>query len=271
MEKPYVISAELELGYESIIQPRQIETWRESLDEDLRACGKNTLWIGADRLQTGLNQQINATKLPVLSLDSCYASSADSYLGISRGVGKNLDDAGYQARAGYAPIDAQLNSIAKIGSEIVIADDVVFSGEMIGWLADEMAARNVKIGGVVCGIAIRDGVEKLAERNIPVYAVEEFDDVDDEICERDFALLPGSGRRVGVLRANALYFDPKNGKPEQWMSLPAYSTEAFCRGSLERSLKLLRPELPISAVGSFVGYGQSGTAQQQIVNRLGEM
>lgn len=270
MKKPYVISAELDLANPDIVNPVAVEGFRESLDADLRRMSKDTLWVPTGTIQNGLQRLLVKTSLPVASLDDRYVTEADQYLGISRGVNAELDDAGYAARVGYQAIDKQLAQISRLGQEIVIADDVVFSGEMIAWLVDELRARDVKIGGVVCGIAIREGVEKLALEGIDVEAILMLDDVEDEICERDFAVVPGSGRRVADLSANALYFDDINGKPEQWASLPFGDTQRFCISSLERSIDLLRPEVPMQNVGNFIGYGQNGTTREQLLARIGD-
>lgn len=267
MIKPYVISAELDLADPNIINPTAIDTFRESLDADLRRMDKDTLWVPTSTIRSGLQRLVAKTSLPIVSLDDRYVNGADEYLGISRDVGSELDDAGYTARAGYAAIDKQLAQVSRLDREVVLVDDVVFSGEMICWLADEIRTRDIKIGGVICGVAIREGVEKLALEGIEVDAVLTFDDVEDEICERDFAAVPGSGRRVSELSANALYFDNIFGKPEQWASLPSEVTQEFCVSSLDRNLKLLQARVPMQDVGCFVGYGQNGTVREQLLAR----
>lgn len=269
MKKPYVISAELDLADTDIVNTTAIDGFRESLDTDLRRMGKDTFWVPASTLQNGLQRILAKTGLPVVSLDDRYIKGADQYLGISRGVNSELDDAGYTARTGYQAIDRQLSQLSAPGKEIVVADDVVFSGEMIAWLTGKLRERNIKIGGVVCGIAIREGVEKLALEGIDVEAVLTLGDVEDEICERDFAVVLGSGRRVVDLSANALYFDNINGRPEKWASLPPIDTDVFCVSSLERNISLLRPALPMQSVGNFVGYGRNGTVQRQLAKRIG--
>ena len=68
MEKPYVISAELDLAtadLEQIVKRDSIEGFRESLDADLRAMGKETLWVPSNPIRTGLQKAITRTNLPV--------------------------------------------------------------------------------------------------------------------------------------------------------------------------------------------------------------
>lgn len=274
MEKPYVISAELDLAnieLGQIIKPENVDRFRENLDRDLRAMGKETLWVPSDVLKNGMECAINRTNLPVISLDDRYVTSAREYLGISRGVDASLEDVGYVARRNYRPVEEQLKQVANAGREVVLADDVLFSGEMVAWLADALKNYRVKIGAVIVGIAMREGIEKLAQEGIDVEAVEVFDEVEDEICERDFAVIPGSGRRVGELESSALYFDVDNGKPEKWASINAGYTKSFCVSSLVRSINLLQQNVPMQRLGNFVGYGSLGSGVDQIRKRIGEL
>lgn len=253
MEKPYVISAELDLIDSPFIKPNQIDNFRQSLDDNLRAIGKNTRWISSDTLQRGIRQRIARTNLPVISLDDRYVNSADGWIGISRGVTPELNDDGYVPRVGYSTVSDQLDAIAGIGREVILADDVLYSGEMTAWLADELQQRGVIVRSVLAGIAIREGIEKLATYAIDVDAVEIFDDVEDELCERDFAVVPGSGRRIASLGANALYFCTRFGRPTQWASIPAESSALFAEASYRRSAILLEPNTSLRSIGSFYG------------------
>ena len=253
MEKPYVISAELDLIDLPFIKNNQIDAFRQSLDDDLRIAGKNTLWVPAATLRRGLNQRIAATNLPVVSLDDRYVTSADGKIGLSRGIDEQLNDAGYVPRVGYDDLSKQLDAVATLGREVALADDVVYSGEMIAWLADELQQRDVAVRAVIAGIAIREGIEKLETYAIDVDAVTSFDDVEDELCERDFAVVPGSGRRIANLGANALYFCTRFGKPSQWASIPTENSPQFAQASYLRSAELLEPNTPLRTIGSFYG------------------
>lgn len=271
MGKPYVISAELDLvsaRLSEIVEPSNIELFRESLDEDLKAMGKETYWVSSGMVQSGLERVISRTQMPVVSLDDRYVTNADEYLGISRGVDLRLRDIGYVARRGYEAIETQLSSMTRVGSEVLLVDDVLFSGEMIAWLDEIMKPYGVQIGAVAVGIAITEGIEKLQARGIDVVAQVVFDEVDDEICERDFAIVPGSGRRIEKLQMNALYFDIINGKPEQWASISPEACESFCINSLQRSTDLLKSGVCMDSLGRFLGYSQTGSAKDAIRQRL---
>jgi hypothetical protein len=143
--------------------------------------------------------------------------------------------------------------------------------ELDTWLTDSLRPYGVRIGAVVVGVAIREGIEKLEADGIRVEASEVFEEVEDEICERDFAIVPGSGRRIDSLAINALYFDSDYGKPTQWASLEERDSESFCANSINRSMNLLNPNVPMATLGNFLGYSATGNGVAQLEQRLRSM
>ncbi|MFZ1301849.1 MAG: hypothetical protein WAQ27_04740 [Candidatus Microsaccharimonas sp.] len=272
MNNPYIISQEFNLAsspQNSLIKQGELATVRESLDAELRAMGKETWWVSENSIANVMNKQANQSTLPTVSLDEVYLQSPDMRLGISRAVDTQFNDAGYAPRTQeYASITNQLNTVASLGSEIQLVDDVIFSGEMVAWLATELEKRDVRIKRVLSGIAIKEGMQKLESLGIDVDAAYMFDAVDDEICERDLFVAKGSGRRIAERSMNAFYFDTENGKPEQWASIPGQYTRAFFRNSLERSRNLLLPDVPMKDVGSFYGYPNvSNSTAIEVINQ----
>jgi len=268
MKNPYVISCELDLVSSELVKGDSIEGFRENLDAELSAMGKEVTWVSTQTIRSGLSRGISRTKLPVVSLDDRYIMSAAScYLGISRGVDPLLNDEGYVPRSGYPNVERQLAEVSRLGGEIVLTDDVLFSGEMITWLSRALQDYNVRIGAIVVGVAMREGIVKLELGGIPVESAVIYEAVDDELCERDFAVVPGSGRRVSQLDVNALYFDTEYGRPEKWASLPPDSTAGFMINSIERSMSLLE-DVPMQVLGGFYGYGVDGQAQERLAARI---
>ena len=194
------------------------------------------------------------------------------FMGISRAVDAQLTDAGYAPRRDFPPISEQLERAASLGPEIVLADDVLFSGEMIASLTAALAARGTRVAGVICGVAIGEGADKLEAEGIAVDAVVRFPEVEDELCERDFAVVPGSGRRLSGMDRNALYFDNVFGRPNAWASIPPGKEAGFCVNSLLRSASLLSADVPMGAIGNFLGYEAIGNAatmlQQTAIRRM---
>jgi hypothetical protein len=189
-------------------------------------------------------------------------------MGISRAVDHTLQDAGYAPRLGFPPIAEQLAQAAGLSREVVLADDVLFSGEMVSSLAEALATRGTQVKEVICGIAIAEGAEKLEAEGIAVTAVRTYADVEDELCERDFALVPGSGRRLIEREQHALYFDNLFGRPRVWASIPLAHEHTFCLNSLRRNIPLLRAGTPMEALGSFVGYPSTGPSAAAILQQV---
>lgn len=273
MEKPYVISAELDLDspdMNQLLRKGVIDSSRESLDSDLKAVGKNPVWVPSTALRRGMRRNVTTSSLPLISLDDRYLPKSSGSMGISRSVTRMLDDEGYAPRQGYMSIGYQLDKAAQLGSELQIADDVVFSGDMIVWLNEQLLRRSSKISRVVCGIAIGEGIKRLTEQGIDVDPIYVYDEVDDELCERDLFVVPGSGRRIIENSTNALYFDNRYGRPEQWASIPSDSAKDFCRNSLLRSRELLKPSVKMQQIGKFNGYNQTGDAASVLTERINE-
>ena len=267
VEKPYVISEEL--GWVGELPQSNIDTFRESLDENLRRLGKNTIWVSENILRSGLEKKVAQSPVPVISLDDRYIRSGDAYIGMSRGVARidgRYTSSGYAARVGYNSIIDQLDSLAQQyeGMEVALADDVVFSGEMITDLSDTLQERKIMVRNVIAGIAIGEGMEKILERGIDIQALRIFPEVEDELCERDFTLLRGSGRRITKETnypggANVLYFDPRWGDPVSWMSLPEGDEQEFWVQSLRRNRQLFSSDRRADSIGPFVGVSQIGS------------
>ncbi len=263
---PYVISADLETVKGEYVQTHAIEEFRATLTDDLEAMGKSVEWVNYSLLRDGISKILSETNLQVISLDERYVDSAHHYLGISRSVDATLEDAGYDARIGNISINEQLDRVgaALMGREAVLVDDVVFSGENACWIIDELGQRGVKISAIVCGVAIGDATEKLSAKGVELAHVELYDEVEDEICERDFAFVKGSGRKVKGREQSALYFDGQFGRPAEWASINPEAVERFCVSSIVRNQKLLDGAHHMGAISNFLGYDCSLTVEQSL-------
>lgn len=271
MEKPYVISEELDMIDSSYIQNNNVNEFREGLDTDLRNMNKDTVWVSSSDIRQGLEKVAGRTSVPIVSLDDRYMSSADIMVGISRGVDQNLNDVGYMPRVGYPSICEQLDKVTRLGSEVVLVDDVIFSGDMILSIVQELQRRKVKVGAVACGVLIGEGAAKINASGIDINAVRAFDDVEDEICERDFAVVPGSGRRIESVGANALYFSSQFGKPAKWASIPDGSVNEFSANSFVRSANLVNLSVNMQTIGRFYGLRYNGNARQILLNNVAQL
>jgi hypothetical protein len=120
-------------------------------------------------------------------------------------------------------------------------DDVIFSGDGAVVLVEKFKAIGLPIANIIAGIGIKEGIDKLRAAGVVVSCVKSYDDVADEVCERDFlAGVPMSGRTVvGDEGAHwsAPYFEPY-GNPEKWASIPSESQRAMSLFCLSQSLRL---------------------------------
>lgn len=126
--------------------------------------------------------------------------------------------------------------------EIVILDDVVFSGSVLKSIIDYFNKYNIKVIGIRSGISSNKGYEYF-NYNLPLglkcgYLMSEH--VIDQICERDFYFgIAGSG--ISVQKNNEIlkspYFIPF-GKPVERSSIPKIEEIKFSLSCLKRSLLL---------------------------------
>lgn len=271
MEKlPYIISGDLDMPGEKTrgIEPCRLAEFRACLTNDLEKQGKLVSWIESGEIRDYFRQNTRRSRLPVLSIDDRYIPAGTSLLGLSRAVSSSLDDEGIAARAGFRSVEEQLNAIAAVQKEIMLVDDVIFSGDMAVWVVDQLAVRDIKVKQVVAGIAIKEGMEKIAGKGIDVAALYSYEWVEDEVCERDFAFVPGSGRRMASSGANALYWDAAYGRPPEWASIRPDAALDFTASSLERSLRLLKPDTTMGWVGRMNGYATDGLAANALRQRM---
>src|SRR5690606_17850713 len=122
------------------------------------------------------------------------------------------------------------------------------------WIADMLAEQGVIVRAALGGVVIGEAVHRLAERDIEMQSMKFFEVVDDEICERDFAIVPGSGRKLITKSSSSLYFDPEFGRPTSWASIPEVHAADFFASSIDRNSRLLRTETRLANIGEFVGY-----------------
>ena len=126
--------------------------------------------------------------------------------------------------------------------QIILADDVVFSGSVLRKVIASFQKENVEVVGIIASISTQDGYNYF-NQNLKWGLMTNFlmgDEVLDQICERDFYFgIAGSGTLVrtkdGLLKAP--YFEPF-GNPNVRASIPLEYVKDFSRGCIERSIVL---------------------------------
>lgn len=151
-------------------------------------------------------------------------------------------------------LDSQIERISKVlpSKEIILADDVVFSGSVLKNIIKRFREYGIQVVGIIASICSYNGYEYF-NRNLKYGLKTKFlmsDDVIDQICERDFYFgIAGSGIMIstdnGMLKAP--YFKPY-GNPNERASIPLEYESFFSKGCLERSLYLWKEIDKVSGV-----------------------
>lgn len=180
--------------------------------------------------------------IPIVSLDKIYIQPDEEniiYLDCTRIEGEDA----ITSRKNES-IDDQVKRISKSlnAKQILLADDVVFSGSVLRKIITAFQKENVEVVGIIASISTKDGYDYFNQKlrfglktNILL-----GDDVIDQICERDFYFgIAGSGTLVrskeGLVKAP--YFEPF-GNPNVRASIPLEYVKSFSKGCIERSIDL---------------------------------
>ena len=179
--------------------------------------------------------------IPIVTLDKIYVrpdSENIVFLDCTRVNGSNEI-----ISRSKKSIDEEINDIINkfCGKKVLIADDVVFSGNVLRNIIDRLALGGVEVVGIISCVSTRSGYEsfKCLKYGLKTNFLME-DDVIDQICERDFYFgIAGSGIMVKVddKYYKAPYFKPF-GNPNERASIPLEYEDIFSKGCLSRSIRL---------------------------------
>lgn len=200
--------------------------------------------IPARRVREGLGDSIDSAKHQIVSLEKTYYLF-DYKLEACRAVDPiTLESIGLVPRHGKKSLCEQVDALKDILAqndikEIILLDDVVFSGGIVE-IIEYFEAQNIKVKGVICGICIGEGCEKILKKGIDVSYAIFYQEVVDEICERDF--YPGSpfsGRTIfGQERDTGVPYIFPFGKPHEWASIPKEKCKEFSAFCLSQAITL---------------------------------
>lgn len=126
--------------------------------------------------------------------------------------------------------------------KIILADDVVFSGNVLRKIINLFNNYNIEVIKIISSISSNEGYtyfnENLKYGIETLYLMQE--NVIDQICERDFYFgIAGSGIMIKTEKGlyKAPYFTPY-GDPCQRASIPKEHEYFFSQGCIERSINL---------------------------------
>ena len=141
-------------------------------------------------------------------------------------------------------LDDQISRIAKDlnSKEIILADDVVFSGQVLNNVIKKFRRLGINVVGIKTSICTEESYlyfnQYLKNGLITNYLMAST--VIDQICERDFYFgIAGSGIMVNTKKGyyKAPYFKPY-GNPYERASIPLEYEDYFSKGCLARSISL---------------------------------
>lgn len=193
--------------------------------------------IPSKYLIDSIGRYVAETGVEVISMDRAYVNGhVTSFIDTTRAVDSNLEKIGLVNRPGTADIDRQIKDFGTTSkTPACLVDDVIFSGECVVDIMRRLEAAKRPVTKVIAGIAIREGLTAIEEyadsqnRTIEVVCVEQYDEVMDEVCERDFiAGSPMSGRTLIAEDGSnwsAPYF-PHFGNAD-WASIPTDAVPEF--------------------------------------------
>jgi hypothetical protein len=212
--------------------------------------------VGEQTLQTGMNKLASESKLPLISLDRAYATPKTpnlvGFIDATRMVNEQFEDIGLSPRPGFKSLEEQIDDLkTPTESPVALVDDVVFTGGGVKKIAEALAQVNRPVHKVIAGIGIKKGVILLNESGLEVECVEEYAEVIDETCKRDFlACVPMSGRTVRGDNGSywsAPYFKPF-GNPEKWASIPPDKVNDFSDFCMTASIAMWKEVERVSGV-----------------------
>jgi len=247
MDKPYVVSADIYLLMEkwatqhSFVLPARefFCQLREEFSNYMRRVFSNFELVSEDEISRGLAGLVAESSLPVVSLDRVYFES-ELNLEVARLVDKDGKDRGLGHRSGTSPLAQQIRKLQMSGvREVVVVDDVVFTGALLERIIELLSRIRIRVPLICAGIGIAEGINRINGTKREIRCVRTYEEVIDEVCERDFYPgVPLSGRLlVGDDNIGVPYILPF-GKPESWASIPSEQATDFSRFCLHQTATL---------------------------------
>lgn len=194
----------------------------------------NYEFVAEKELQTGMATLVRTGGLPTISLDRVYYRSRLT-LDLTRIVDIHGQDAQIGPRPGCAPLAAQVEAIALHNHKtMALIDDVIFTGACIEEICGQLEKIGIAVPVVYAGIVVGNGARRIIQGGRTTRCVRWYNDVVDEVCERDFYPgVPLSGRTVsGEANTGMPYLLPF-GNMGKWASIPEESQERLSRLCLQ--------------------------------------
>ena len=208
--------------------------------------------ITEDEMESSITRSTNSfiNKLPIVTLDAIYLTPNNEsiyFLDCTRLDKENNLVSRSDMNNPYS-VKIQIKKLATLfklqgETEIVIADDVIYSGSVIQKVINLFNQEGIKVKAIISAITTKSAQKNILNNlNIPILSEIILEDtVIDQICERDFYFgITGSGiatRTEDNTIKKAPYFIPF-GDPITRASIPESEAISFSNNCILRSLRL---------------------------------
>lgn len=224
---------------------------RQKMTEFLGEIFARVTFVDSMEIREGLLDAVASHRkdgYAVISLERAYLddSEVDGRIELTRSVDDYLEEIRTPAtRNGTPGRRIQFGRLQR--KDIALVDNVVFSGKTLIGTIGELHQYHARVHAVTAAIGVKDGVNNLRERtfgvtgqplHLRIDCLEEFDDVSDQVCERDFYPgAPYSGREHLSDRGAFPYILPF-GRLGKWASIPDKEANRFSRLCLDNTIAL---------------------------------
>lgn len=248
MARPYIVSEDIYLLLQhwarqrNFVLPEEIffRNLRSEFAAFFREIFSDFEMVSEQEMVAGIEIFIKESELIPISLDRSYYLAKYNFE-ITRFVDANKNDVGTRERYGTPRIHIQLQKLQKElkGKEVIIVDDVIFSGDVVEQTINELSQLGIKVVAVCAGIGIEKGVDRLNCAGYKVNCVRIYESVIDEVCERDFYPgVPLSGRSVVDKENVGVPYILPFGDPEKWASIPQKLQKPLSEFCIKQTIKL---------------------------------
>lgn len=245
--KPYVVSADISslllkwVTQNGFVSPRLnfISDLREEFSIFMKKIFPAFDFVDETELINGINDLVLRSGLVPVSLDRVYFQPK-TCIDITRIVDIDGSDYGLGRRIGTSSLICQFRNIQKIGlTDVALVDDVIFSGELIERVICCLSRMKINVSLVCAGVGIAEGINRIAGLKCEVRCVRKYEDVIDEVCERDFYPgVPFSGRLLSGSENIGIPYILPFGNPGKWASIPLEWQESFSKFCIKQTIRL---------------------------------
>lgn len=246
-KKPYIVSADIYLLLKKWAERKNLILPKKEFFSDLRNEFSTYMlnlfpdfeFISEEEIFKYMSMVALESNLPVVSLDPVYFQGEYS-LELTRNVNLNGEDGGLRHRFGSNSLLKQLSVLKDTGvKDVCLVDDVIFSGVLTERVIQSLSHLGISVPVVCAGIGIQEGIDRITTSSRGIYCLKTYNDVMDEVCERDFYLgVPYSGRSLCDSQNIGLPYILPYGKPDKWASIPVLSQKSFSEFCINQTIIL---------------------------------